>query len=455
MGRSGDDAMPHRFIVDRIFPASLTRRNWLGGAACSLLMAGCRRSEVAGKPGVGQAAGKLRQEIYVWQRLWTPAVAASVTMAQERGLGLSILAAEVEWSEAQPRLIRPKVDWKRAAHASGGVGLAVRIGPWSGPFGAEDAVTRRISGWIRETLTQAREGGCEPVELQIDFDAATSKLAGYRNWLRVFRKAVTPLPVSCTVLPDWLRSPLLQEMVRECGSYVLQVHAVERARADEAAPRLLHADSARRWVEQAAALGVPFRVALPTYRSVVGFDADGKIVGIDSEGPARVWPRGTKVVTFVSPATEIAGLVEQWTRGRPAMLQGILWYRLPVAGESRNWTWKTLEPVMAGRAPLGKLLARAEGGNPMDIFLANEGEAEVSWPESVLVQVPASSGGITAADALGGYVVTLDPAAPHRAVFHRNSGETLHFLLPEARKPLGWLRTQSTVTAHEITISIP
>ncbi len=40
----------------------------------------------------------------------------------------------------------------------------------------------------------------------------------------------------------------------------------------------------------------------------------------------------------------MAGLVRGWTEGHPKELTGILWYRLPVAGDRNNWTWPTLRP---------------------------------------------------------------------------------------------------------------
>jgi len=41
----------------------------------------------------------------------------------------------------------------------------------------------------------------------------------------------------------------------------------------------------------------------------------------------------------LSPAA--AGLVREWTRERPEELAGILWYRLPVAGDRLNWPMPT------------------------------------------------------------------------------------------------------------------
>lgn len=44
-------------------------------------------------------------------------------------------------------------------------------------------------------LAAARNGGLEPAELQIDFDCAEGKLAGYRRWLAALRPAASRTPL--------------------------------------------------------------------------------------------------------------------------------------------------------------------------------------------------------------------------------------------------------------------
>lgn len=424
-------------------------------AAAVTGFSGCR--EPALRPtGAPRASGKFPQDAYVWQRLWTREVATAVRQARGRVAQLTVLAAEVDLAGYKPRLIRPQLDFAAIAGFSGPCSLAFRIGPFSGPFGEGDARTGQIAEWISETLASVRSGGWEPEELQIDFDAATSKLAGYRDWLAVFGKVVAPLPISFTALPDWLNSPILREMAELAGRYVLQVHAVERARAQDTAASLVDVQQARRWVEHAGEMGVPFHVALPTYRSVAGFNPEGKIIGIDSEGPGRSWPEGTRVVTYSSPAPELAQLIRDWAADRPAALSGVIWYRLPVTGESRNWTWATLAPVMSGVAPAERLEIARAGVNPLDLCLLNAGEAEMAWPEVIRCRASPASGGILAGDALGGYQLEFDPSAPNEVVFRKNFRNADCFLPPGGKKPLGWLRfhNATTVSPHELSITI-
>ena len=415
----------------------------------AVLFAGCKP---AAKPVTERASGPLPQEIYVWQRVWTPAVAAGIRTAQDRVAGFSVLAGEVVWKGKSPELVRPKLDYSLLASQKQPPGLALRIGPYAGPFAADDAVAEQLISFAKTCLTDARNAGWQPAELQLDFDAATSKLSGYHTWITALQQAVAPLPISFTALPDWLRAPELKAMAAQTGRYVLQVHGIERARVDDPTPRLLDAATVQRWVTLADALGVPFRVALPTYRTAVGFNSAGKIIGLDSEGPARAWPAGTRLVTYISPAAEIAKLVHDWTLDRPANLSGLLWYRLPVAGEQRNWSWLTLTPVMQGRAPLAKLEVSQQGHNPVDLTLENTGEAELPWPQEIHITLPSGTT-ISAADTLTGYTFDQNAAQAPEAILRRAT-EFSHFILPpHGKKPLGWLRLEGT-TGQALKIEI-
>jgi hypothetical protein len=398
---------------------------------------GCKPTPVAVSS--KRSSGPLPQEMYVWQRVWTPAVAAGIRTAQDRVAGFSVLAGEVIWKGSAPELVRPKLDYALMASQKQAPGLALRIGPYAGPFAADDAVAKQLIGFANSCLTDARNAGWQPAELQVDFDAATSKLSGYHTWLTALQQAVAPLPISFTALPDWLRSPELKSMAAQAGSFVLQVHGIERAREDDPTPHLLEAPMVQRWVTQADALGVPFRVALPTYRTAVGFNAEGKIIGLDSEGPARAWPAGTKLVTYISPAAEIAHLVRDWTEDRPANLTGLLWYRLPVVGEQRNWSWHTLTAVMAGRAPVEKLEVSQQGENPVDLTLENTGEAEMTWPQEIHLTLPPGTS-IAAGDALTGYMLDQQTAHATDVIFRRTPEFSHYILPPHGKKPLGWLR---------------
>ena len=79
-------------------------------------------------------------------------------------------------------VFRVAVDW--SAIADGGsaeAGAAIRIASFAGPF--EGASAAAVATLVREVLEEARTQGVTLREVQIDFDAAASRLGGYRTWI--------------------------------------------------------------------------------------------------------------------------------------------------------------------------------------------------------------------------------------------------------------------------------
>ena len=57
---------------------------------------------------------------------------------------------------------------------------------------------------------------------------------------------------------------------------------------------------------RAEAIGHPFEIALQTYRSVVGYDASGRLLGVSSDGVRPSWPAGTTVREYETDAAALA-----------------------------------------------------------------------------------------------------------------------------------------------------
>jgi hypothetical protein len=405
------------------------KQRWL--LICAVLLAACRPAP--------RAMGPLPHEVYVWQRVWTPEVRAGSEQARGSMERVVVLAAQMSVEKVKP--VEPAIDFAALKASGKPIGLAIRVEPYFGEFREDDEAIRRIVEVARSRIAAARAAGVEPVELQIDFDCAESKLGGYRTWLRVVREAVKPLPVCPTVLPSWLGRAEFNALARECGSFVLQVHCVAPPRRLADTRRLTDTESARRWVEQAARTGVPFRVALPTYAYLVAFDSAGKPLGVSAEGSSSRWPENAQVVRWEADPAEIAQLVAEWTKSRPAMLRGLIWYRLPIASDTLNWRWPTLAAVMQGRAPASTLRVAASQAQPSEIELTNDGERDERLP--LRIEAAWEGARLVAGDALAGYELErpADDAAT-RAVFVRRSGEELSRLPPGNRRPIGWLRCE-------------
>jgi hypothetical protein len=399
--------------------------------AVALLTASCRPAATT--------SGPLAQQAYVWQRVWTPEVRAALEQAQPME-GFGVLAAQV--SLADGKITRPSLDYAALIATGKPLAPVIRVEPYFGAFREDDAVTRTLVEAAQERLAEWRRHGIEPVELQLDFDCAEAKLDGYRVWLRALRAAVSPLPVCPTTLPSWLKRSEFAVLARESGRYVLQVHCVAPPRQITDTQRLTDPIRTAQWVEQAGRIGVPFRVALPTYTYLVAFDAQGKVRGVSAEGPSSRWPDDARVVRWEADPAELAGLIAQWTRTRPAAMTGVIWYRLPVAGDALNWRWPTLAAVLQGRAPRRDLRVEASSAQPSEIVAINGGERDEPLPESI--DASWSGPRFIAADALEGY--ELERAADDRVRFVRQPAAALSRLPPGAQRPIGWIRCENAIS---------
>jgi hypothetical protein len=140
------------------------------------------------------------------------------------------------------------------------------------------------------------------------------------------------------------------------------------------------------------------------------------------------------MLEFSADADQIAKLVGEWKRDRPAGMKELLWYRVPVATDQRAWRWPTLAAVMAGRQPAHRLNAICEGGNPVDLSIVNRGEAEERG--GCAVTMTWSGAGATAWDALPGWTGSVDTG---QAIFATAPGAGLR-LSPGDRASIGWIR---------------
>ena len=390
------------------------------------------------QPPLPQRDDRLGHEAYVWQRQWTPAVVDAVRSQAGQFERLVVLAAQIDFVDRQPRLVRVALPWDVLADAGVPIGLALRIGPFSGPFDGDDDVSRFIRATVRQMLSDAAAAGLAVSELQIDFDAATSKLDGYRIWLDAIRAVAADVPVVFTALPTWLDAAAFADLATAADSYVLQVHSVYQPSSDPRRMTLCDPAMARQWVEQAARLGHPFRVALPTYSYLVAFSPQGKLLGIAAEqGPVNL-PDDARVHQLDADAAAMADLVRQWQRRRPAALGGVIWYRLPTRDDTLNWPAATLASVMAGRRPEANVVARLvrRDTGVLDVLLANHGSASAPLP-TVTLRLPAAP---LSADALAGYTLQQSDATTLRFTPGKESGRMAGnpHLFPGVQRVIGW-----------------
>jgi Protein of unknown function (DUF3142) len=393
--------------------------------------AGCNRSNV-------EVSGRLPQRGYIWQREWTPAVIDSLREGERRLNGVVLLGAEINFSGKSPQVVKASIDWDAVRQQTQHCSLALRVAPFAEPFRAGDAPANTIVDVAKQLLDDARSHDVKIEEFQFDFDCAQKNLGAYRTWLSLLRPIVRPVRFLITVLPAWLDDANFVPLLVETDGYVLQVHSVPISA--RRGTTLCDSKLAREWIARAGNLRIPFSVALPTYRCAAGYARDGKLLSVAMDSVQPSWPPGTRVLEFGADADELAALVHEWQKARPPQLRELIWYRVPIATDTRNWRWPTLEAVMAGSPPKHQLSVRQEGANPVDLSIMNAGQAD----EQLNVNVTAkwSNAELQACDALSGWRVRSENG---RAVFS-SVAQSGFRLPPGATRKIGWLRFDQSTT---------
>lgn len=391
--------------------------------------------------GALDVASTLPVRAYVWQRLWTPAVVRAVRDHATSFAALDVLAAELSFSGGASQRTVAQVDWPVLAALGRPVAVVVRIGPSPSAWRAQDPETNFVLASCREALAAARAHSVEVTELQLDFDAAAARLGDYLRLVNSLRSALLGEHVVITTLPSWLGRPEFRTLIAAVDGYVLQVHSLAKPRSSAEPFELLDPESALRWIEQAAALGRPFRVALPTYGYRVAFRASGEFLGLQAEGAPRPWPAGTVIRTLRANADAIAPLVRRLQLSPPAGCEAICWFRLPTAQDELAWRWPTLVTVMAGDAPRAHWVVEVRTGTAgaVDVVLRNDGTAAALAP---VVTLSWSDARLLAADAIGGWTTGERTARtlvlrPPFASTPQDPGEPI---------ALGWLRLDAAVS---------
>jgi len=394
------------------------------------------------KPVAPRASDLLIQDAYVWQRAWTDPVRDAVATHGTNFGELIPLVAEVTWRGSRMAVAKVAVDYELLRSTNSRVGLALRVGAL--PQAPPSDFANELARLAADLLSEAKTNQVHVREFQVDFDCAESKLDGYCGWIRTVRGKIAPVPLTITALPSWLKRPAFKRLVDETDGLVLQVHSLERPKSAAEPFTLCDAKKARAAIELAARYGKPFRVALPTYGYTFAFDGNGRFAGLSAEGPARSWPATFSLREVRADEMQMATMVAELNQERPRALTGIIWYRLPVEGDRLNWSWPTLQSVMAGKAPEARVevaLRRPEQGL-LELDLLNKGAGE--HRAGLAISVQWNTGRLIASDGLEGF----EPGdeGSNRLTFSRKNGA--RSLGPGERQSVGWMRFDREAEVH-------
>ena len=349
--------------------------------AALMLLNGCEQ----------KTAPPLDQQLYVWQRQWTPAHDAALKDSRADFSTLRVLALQAfpqaGWSKARINPALLKRDGRPLI-------AVIRL---DGQLKALDQ--DEVTAQIQQVLGDWQGQGLVLSGVEIDHDAGSARLPAYRTFLTHLR-AVLPvsLPLSITALPAWIDSPELPTLLATVDSSVLQVHAVSDPRRG-----LFDAIQAGKWAKAWSRITPkPFYLALPAYGVALLPGASGAPV-VESEVPVE---RVGKRRELLADPVQLSKLAAELRADPPAHLAGLIWFRLPLAGDRRAWSLNTLGAVARGDVLDSRLSLKLSAQDGLyDISVSNPGNLDSAWPERVTLAVQGCDG----ADALAGYALQQSP----------------------------------------------
>lgn len=351
------------------------------GLFLGILLVGCKQ----------QDAPPLDQQLYIWQRQWTPAHEAALRDSRQDFSTLRVLALQAF----------PNAGWSRARidapllKADGRPLIAViRL---DGQLKSLDQ--EQVTAQILQVLADWQAQGLTLSGVEIDHDAGNARLPAYAEFLKHLRVALpTDIPLSITALPAWLDSSQLPVLLQTVDSSVLQVHAVSDPRRG-----LFDFDQASKWAKAWARItDKPFYLALPAYGVALLPDGGGAPV-VESEVQLE---RGGERQELLADPLQLSQLGQALRADPPAHLAGLIWFRLPLANDRRAWSLTTLRAVARGEQLASQLgVVLSEHNALYDIRLDNPGNLDSAWPVRITLKVQSCEG----ADALAGYSLQQSP----------------------------------------------
>ena len=334
-----------------------------------------------------QDAPPLDQQLYVWQRQWTPAHDAALSNSRGEFSTLRVLALQAfpqaGWSRANidPQLLkrdgRPLI-------------AVIRLDGQLQSLNQAD-----VTQHIQQVLADWQAQGLVISGVEIDHDAGSVRLPAYRTFLTRLRSFLpASMTLSITALPAWLDSPELPSLLAAVDSSVLQVHAVSDPRQG-----LFNSQHARQWADRwSRATSKPFYLALPAY-GVALLQGEGSVPLVESEVTIQ---HGGQRRELLADPQQLSQLAKTLRNDPPAHLAGLIWFRLPLENDRRAWSLTTLRAVAHGDQLTRRVSVNLTAQHGLaDISLHNQGNLDSAWPERVTLVVHDCE----AADALAGYAL--------------------------------------------------
>jgi hypothetical protein len=284
---------------------------------------------------------------YLWQYEWTPAVAEavadSIKLAPD---SLYIIAGEVGGSMA------PQPDWaalKAVLPPTAQVIPVIRVHGTKAKQieTAPGALARELRVLIGGLRGAAMSAGIDLREIQLDLDCPERLLPAYAQFLHGLKPQLSGLRLSITAIPCHMENSSFAAVAKVADGYTLQVHGVQFPKTIDDSASIMDSTIARRAIIAAERLGIPYRLAMPTYAYRFVFGSDGKCRGILQPFSPPPESRGNTVRTIAADPVAVLEIYQFacHTRG----CSGITWFRLPVKGDDACWELAAIAAIRAGR----------------------------------------------------------------------------------------------------------
>ncbi|GLK90752.1 hypothetical protein GCM10017655_38160 [Pseudomonas turukhanskensis] len=367
-----------------------------------LALAGCDRP----------SAIALDQQVYIWQRQWRAAHAQALVASHADFSTLRVLVAQAHPNEGW---IQARIDNDLLRQDGRPLIAVIRL---DGQLPRLDSSA--IDQHIQTTVRNWQASGLNLRGVEIDHDCANNRLSAYAQLLHTVRAELPAgLTLSITALPAWLSSKALPTVLQEVDSSVLQVHAVSRPEAG-----LFDAQLALRWANAYGAVSSkPFHLALPAYGVALTENGD-----VESEAPL---PQGGSRRELHAKPEDVAKLLRDMQAAPVPHLTGLIWFRLPLAGDRRAWPLVTLQAVLHQQPLRSNLQVTVQQqGELFELRLVNSGNLSAALPTLIRNDAAHCESG----DGVQGY--RLQRAANTLEFVRQSPGQ----LAAGQSRALGWLR---------------
>ncbi len=337
---------------------------------------------------------------------------------------LRVLALQLHQAKNGPVWTQAKVDLPLLAADGRAVHLVVRLD------GQLKQLPKAVLQQKLLTLLQLwQQQGVKVIQLELDYDCASSQLGAYALWIKELRKLLPQtLALSVTALPDWLGKPGWPELQQQADQLTLQVHSVISPEQG-----LFQAEIAKGWAQQLAAEAQkPFYIAVPSYHSALLKQEQGWQV--ESEQPLQ---NQSKRQELWLDALAVQSLSLWLKQQNWPLLQGIAWFRLPLPSDKRSWSYSQLQAVSSGKTLTADLKLSVQGEAPQfELVAENHGFIAAPLPAEINLSGTLCS----AADAVSGYQLHFSKDK-NQLQFVVAEAETM--LQPRQTLVLGWASCQT------------